>query len=72
MAESYHDRRLARRLKEDPEFRAEFERQRGEIARIDSSARKLRFALSGSAKERGGRIKAAIKINRETVRRLAK
>jgi hypothetical protein len=28
VVESYHDRRLARRLKEDPEFRAEFERQR--------------------------------------------
>ena len=40
MAESYHDKRLARRLKEDPEFRAEFERQRREIARIDSSVRR--------------------------------
>ena len=28
MVESYHDRRLARRLEEDAEFRAEFERQR--------------------------------------------
>ncbi len=33
---SYHDRRLARRLRDDPEFRAEFERQRREIAIIDS------------------------------------
>jgi hypothetical protein len=33
---------------------------------------KLRFGLPGSAKERGGRIKAAIKANRETLRRLAK
>ena len=32
MVESYHDRRLARRLKEDPEFREEFERQQQEIA----------------------------------------
>jgi hypothetical protein len=32
MVESYHDRRLARRLKDDHVFRAEFERQRQEIA----------------------------------------
>ncbi len=38
---SYHDRRLARRLKEDPEFRAEFERQRREIVQIDSIVRQL-------------------------------
>jgi len=38
---TYHDRRLARRLKEDPEFRAEFERQRREIAQIDSIVRQL-------------------------------
>jgi hypothetical protein len=37
MAESYHDGRFWRRLKEDPEFRAEFERQRREIGRIASS-----------------------------------
>jgi hypothetical protein len=33
---------------------------------------KLRFGLPGSAKERSDRIKAAIKANRETLRRLAK
>ncbi len=38
---SYHDRRLARRLKEDPEFRAEFERQQREIAGIDAIVNKL-------------------------------
>lgn len=38
---TYHDRRLARRLKEDPEFRAEFERQRREIAQIDTVVRQL-------------------------------
>jgi DNA-binding phage protein len=38
---TYHDRRLARRLKEDPEFRAEFERQRREIAQIDSIVHQL-------------------------------
>jgi ribosome-binding protein aMBF1 (putative translation factor) len=38
---TYHDRRLARRLKEAPELRAEFERQRREIAQIDSIVRQL-------------------------------
>jgi DNA-binding XRE family transcriptional regulator len=38
---TYHDRRLARRLREDPEFRAEFERQRREINQIDSVVRQL-------------------------------
>jgi len=32
---SYHDRRLARRLRDDPEFREEYERQSREIAVID-------------------------------------
>jgi DNA-binding XRE family transcriptional regulator len=31
---SSHDRRLARRLQDDPEFRAEFERQQREITAI--------------------------------------
>lgn len=38
---AYHDRRLARRLREDPEFRAEFERQRREIAAIDAIVNEL-------------------------------
>lgn len=38
---TYHDRRQARRLKEDPEFRTEFERQRREIAQIDAVVRQL-------------------------------
>ena len=38
---THHDRRLARRLKEDAEFRAEFERQRREIVQIDSVVRQL-------------------------------
>jgi ribosome-binding protein aMBF1 (putative translation factor) len=38
---TYHDRRLARRLEEDPEFRLEFERQRREIAQIDMVVRQL-------------------------------
>jgi DNA-binding XRE family transcriptional regulator len=38
---SRHDRRVARRLEEDAEFRAEFERQRREIAQIDAVVRQL-------------------------------
>lgn len=38
---TYYDRQLARRLEEDPEFRLEFERQRREIAQIDSVVRQL-------------------------------
>jgi DNA-binding XRE family transcriptional regulator len=38
---SYHDKRLARRLAEDPEFAAEFERQQREIAAIDGIVTKL-------------------------------
>jgi DNA-binding phage protein len=40
-ATSYHDRRLARRLREDPEFREEFERQQREIAVIDAIVKSL-------------------------------
>jgi len=32
----HHDRRLQRRLRESPEFRAEFERQQREISAIDA------------------------------------
>jgi DNA-binding phage protein len=38
---SYHDRRLARRLREDPEFAAEFHRQQREIAAIDAIVNEL-------------------------------
>jgi DNA-binding XRE family transcriptional regulator len=38
---SRHDRRLTQRLEEDAEFRAEFERQRREIAQIDTVVRQL-------------------------------
>jgi len=37
---SYHDRRLAQRL-QDPEFRAEFERQQREVAVIDAIVNQL-------------------------------
>jgi ribosome-binding protein aMBF1 (putative translation factor) len=39
--QSYHDRRLARRLAEDPEFAAEFRRQQREIAVIDRIVNEL-------------------------------
>jgi ribosome-binding protein aMBF1 (putative translation factor) len=38
---THHDRRLARRLREDPDFRAEYERQRRQIAQIDDVVRQL-------------------------------
>jgi hypothetical protein len=38
----------------------------------DPEKGKLRFGLPGSSKERSGKIKAAIRANRETLRRLAK
>jgi DNA-binding phage protein len=38
---TYHDRRRARRLEEDPEFRAEFSRQRRQIAAIDAIVNQL-------------------------------
>jgi len=66
---THHDRRLARRLKEDPEFRAEFERQRREIAQIDSIVRQL-----NELREQAGMSKAELAraIGREpsSVRRL--
>ena len=52
---SYHDRRLSRRLEEDPELRAEFERQRREIAQIDSVVRQL-----DELRERAGMSKAEL------------
>lgn len=52
---AYHDRRLEGRLKEDPEFRAEFERQLREIAQIDSIVRQL-----DELRERAGISKAEL------------
>lgn len=52
---SYHDRRLARRLQNDPDFRAEFERQQREIAQIDSVVRQL-----DELRERAGLSKAEL------------
>ncbi|HET7484413.1 MAG TPA: helix-turn-helix transcriptional regulator [Solirubrobacterales bacterium] len=52
---SHHDRRLARRLEQDPDFRVEFERQRREIAQIDSVVREL-----DELRERAGLSKAEL------------
>lgn len=49
---TYHDRRLARRLEIDPEFRAEFEWQRREIAQIDARAAVAPVAGAISRSER--------------------
>lgn len=65
---SHHERRLDRRLREDPVFRAEFERQRREISQIDSVVRQL-----DELRERAGLSKAelarAIGKEPSTVRR---
>jgi len=64
-----HDQRLARRLIEDPEFRAEFEQQRRQIAQIDAIVRQL-----DELREEAGMSKAELAraIGREpsSVRRL--
>jgi len=52
---AHHDRRLARRLEEDPEFRAEFERQRRQIAQIDAVVRQL-----DELREKAGMSKAEL------------
>src|SRR4051794_13719138 len=65
---SYHDRRLARRLK-DPAFREEFERQQRQIAVIDAIVNEL-----DALREQHGMTKAdlarAIDKNPAVVRRL--
>ena len=50
---SYYDRRLSKRLAEDPEFRAEFEQQRRQIDQVDAVIRQL-----DSIRERAGMSKA--------------
>lgn len=66
---SHHDRRLARRLKEDGEFRDEFERQSRQIAQIDAVVRQL-----DQLREEAGMSKAELAraIDREpsSIRRL--
>lgn len=65
----YHDRRLARRLKEDPEFRAEFERQQREIAAIDAIVNQL-DALREEHRMSKAELARAIDKNPAAIRRL--
>ena len=66
---SYHDRRLARRLAEDPEFKAEFERQRRAIAAIDEIVNRL-DALRIEHDLTKAELARAIDKNPASVRRL--
>jgi DNA-binding phage protein len=65
----YHDQRLARRLQEDPEFRAEFKRQRREIAAIDAIVNQL-DALRESHRISKAQLARATGKNPAAVRRL--
>jgi DNA-binding phage protein len=65
----YHDRRLARRLKEDPEFRAEFERQQREIAAIDAIVNQLDALREEHRLSKAG-LARAIDKNPAAIRRL--
>jgi DNA-binding phage protein len=66
---SHHDRRLTRRLEEDPEFRAEYERASHEVAAIDAVVHML-----DGLREAQGLSKAdlarAIDKNPASIRRL--
>lgn len=66
---SYHDRRLARRLAEDPEFKAEFERQQRVIASIDKIVNRL-DVLRVAHGLRKADLARAIDKNPASVRRL--
>lgn len=66
---AYHDRRLARRLAEDPEFRAEFERQQREIAAIDRIVNQL-DALREQHRMSKAELARAIDKNPAAIRRL--
>jgi DNA-binding phage protein len=65
----YHDRRLARRLEEDPEFRAEFERQSAEIAMIDTIVHQLE-ALRKETGVTKAQLARAVGKNPAAIRRL--
>lgn len=65
----YHDRRLARRLKEDPEFRAEFERQQREIVAIDAIVNRLDALREQHGMSKAG-LARAIDKNPAAIRRL--
>jgi DNA-binding phage protein len=65
----HHDRRLARRLEEDPEFRAEFERQRRAISTVDAIVNEL-DALREQRRMSKAELARAINKNPAAVRRL--
>jgi DNA-binding phage protein len=65
----YHDRRLARRLQEEPEFRAEFERQQSEIAAVDAIVNQL-DELRETQRMSKAELARAIDKNPAAVRRL--
>jgi DNA-binding phage protein len=65
----YHDKRLARRLAEDSEFRAEFERQREEIAMIDTIVHQLE-ALRAEMGVTKAELARAVGKNPAAIRRL--
>jgi ribosome-binding protein aMBF1 (putative translation factor) len=52
---SYHDRRVARRLRDDPEYRAEYERFRRQVEQIDRVVNAL-----DEMRERAGLSKAEL------------
>lgn len=65
----YHDQRLSRRLREDPEFRTEFERQRREIRAIDDIVNQL-DALRAEHQMSKADLARAIDKNPAAIRRL--
>jgi len=65
----YHDRRLARRLHEDPAFRDEFERQQRAIAAVDAIVNKL-DALRSELQVTKAQLAQEIGKNPAAVRRL--
>lgn len=52
---SYHDRRVARRLRDDPEYRAEYERFKRQVEQIDAVVNGL-----DQLRERSGMSKAEL------------
>jgi DNA-binding XRE family transcriptional regulator len=65
----YHDRRLARRLREEPEFRAEFERHQRAIAAVDAIVNTL-DALRSELQVTKTQLAQEIGKNPAAVRRL--
>ncbi|MHB1527486.1 MAG: helix-turn-helix domain-containing transcriptional regulator [Candidatus Dormibacteria bacterium] len=68
MESSYHERRRAERMR-DPEFRAEYEQARAEIAQVDSIMRRLDLLRVASGQSKAALARGA-GMNPATVRRL--